>query len=569
MSQRAAVAWRLRGYGALTEADCIAAANETDWAVPGPGQVLVAPEGASLAAQIRQFDDDAGLLAFEIGGEPAAEVRRAAREAAFSIGRAFARRFALWEGPDGTPRHLLVTGHQPLLAHPGILVKTLLVADLAAQDPGAVAINVVVDYDTAVEVSAPFPSRRDGRLSIERVALCAVGYGRPLSQAPPPGAERWEAFCQRATTALESLGPEGAPLVARLARLQAMAAGPAIGRAGHLAEWLTALRHRWEAHALGEGACYLEVPMDELARTRPFRLFFAHVALAAPRFAAVHNETLAEYRRRHRIRSRANPFPDLAVQGSRVELPFWLLTPGVRRRALHVEPQGDGILLSTADGPVTRLPAGSPDRLAAALEQEGLAIRPRAVALTLCVRLLVADLFVHGIGGARYDRVTDRVVERFFGVRPPRYVVASASLPLGLGVRSPEVDAAALRRQLRDLRFNPQRFVGLPGGDGAAEGEALRLAQEKQRLVAEIQRPGAPRRELTRRIEAVNERLYALLEPVRKTLEARLRQAVLAEAERQASLHREYPAFLYEPVRLRRMTETVLAGLRRVDDAAR
>ncbi|NLG69669.1 MAG: hypothetical protein GX496_08945, partial [Firmicutes bacterium] len=113
------------------------------------------------------------------------------------------------------------------------------------------------------------------------------------------------------------------------------------------------------------------------------------------------------------------------------------------------------------------------------------------------------------------------------------------------------------------------RFVGLPGGDGTDEGEALRLAQEKQRLVAEIQRPGAPRRELTRRIEAVNERLYALLEPVRKTLEARLRQAVLAEAERQASLHREYPAFLYEPVRLRRMTETVLAGLRRVDDAAR
>lgn len=557
----------MRGYGALTEAECIAAAREPDWRVPEPGQVLVAPQGASLAAQVRQFDDDANLLAFEIGGEPAAQLRRAAREAAVAIGRAFARRFALWEGPAWTPRHLLVTGHQPLLAHPGILAKNLLVADLAARYPGSVGINVVVDYDTAAEVSASFPSRRGGRLSIERVALCSVGYGRPFSQVPPPGAQRWEAFCRQAAAALESLGPEGAPLVERLADLQAVVAEPVLGQARHLAEWLTALRHRWEAQALGDGACYLEVPMDELASTRPFRLFFAHIALSAARFAAVYNETLAEYRRRHRIRSRANPFPDLAVQGGRVELPFWLLTPGVRRRALHVERQGDGVLLSTADGPVTRLPAGSPAQLADALEQEGLAIRPRAVALTLFVRLLVADLFVHGIGGARYDRVTDRVAERFFGVRPPRYAVASASLPLGLSVGSPEVDAVALRRQLRDLRFNPQRFVGMLADDGAVGGEALRLAEEKRRLVTEIQQPGAPRRELTRQIEAVNERLYALLGPVRETLEARLRQAVQADAERQASLYREYPAFLYEPMRLRRMTETALAGLRRPDEA--
>ena len=36
--------------------------------------------------------------------------------------------------------------------------------------------------------------------------------------------------------------------------------------------------------------------------------------------------------------------------------------------------------------------------------------------LTLWARLLLCDLFIHGIGGAQYDRVTDLIVENYFGV---------------------------------------------------------------------------------------------------------------------------------------------------------
>ena len=38
------------------------------------------------------------------------------------------------------------------------------------------------------------------------------------------------------------------------------------------------------------------------------------------------------------------------------------------------------------------------------------ALRPRALTLTLFARLCVADFFIHGIGGGKYDEVTDRII---------------------------------------------------------------------------------------------------------------------------------------------------------------
>src|SRR5262249_2863990 len=43
-------------------------------------------------------------------------------------------------------------------------------------------------------------------------------------------------------------------------------------------------------------------------------------------------------------------------------------------------------------------------------------------------RLFLADLFVHGIGGGKYDEITDELVRRFYGGEPPDFLVLSATL---------------------------------------------------------------------------------------------------------------------------------------------
>ena len=53
------------------------------------------------------------------------------------------------------------------------------------------------------------------------------------------------------------------------------------------------------------------------------------------------------------------------------------------------------------------------------VEEAGISLAPKAVTLTLFARVFLADLFLHGVGGARYDEVTDGIMRRMYGIEPP------------------------------------------------------------------------------------------------------------------------------------------------------
>jgi hypothetical protein len=66
-------------------------------------------------------------------------------------------------------------------------------------------------------------------------------------------------------------------------------------------------------------------------------------------------------------------------------------------------------------------------------------LAPRALMLTTFSRLLLADQFVHGIGGGRYDQVTDRLIRRHFGVEPPKFAVTTATMYFPDALHRPRV----------------------------------------------------------------------------------------------------------------------------------
>ena len=47
-------------------------------------------------------------------------------------------------------------------------------------------------------------------------------------------------------------------------------------------------------------------------------------------------------------------------------------------------------------------------------------------------RLFVGDVFIHGIGGAKYDRITDGLIRRYYQVEPSNMACVSATLLLDL-----------------------------------------------------------------------------------------------------------------------------------------
>jgi hypothetical protein len=159
-------------------------------------------------------------------------------------------------------------------------------------------------------------------------------------------------------------------------------------------------------------------------------------------------------------------------------------------------------------------------------------VRPRALTLTLFCRLCLGDLFVHGIGGGKYDEVTDAVIRTYFGVDPPGYAVLSATLHLPVPTFPHNAaDVRELARRERDLYWNPQRYA--PEAD------------EKAGLIAAEPTGRAERRRWFRDLRAATDRLRPA---VRDRLAEAGRQLTRAKQEAAANadlLRRDFAWVLY------------------------
>jgi hypothetical protein len=142
---------------------------------------------------------------------------------------------------------------------------------------------------------------------------------------------------------------------------------------------------------------------------------------------------------------------------------------------------------------------------------QGVQLRPRALVTTMFARLVMSDIFIHGIGGAKYDQLTDAIVRRFFGIEPLEYLVATATLKLPVPRRSIEqADVARIDQLLRELRFHPELYVD---GDRAAQP----LVAEKRRWITQAVQPHE-RRARHEAMERINRALSALLQDRRAQL---------------------------------------------------
>lgn len=503
------------------------AAVETDYAIPErSGETLIVPPPERLASLLTLYDPGGGAAVL---GIPLRDLRRRTRERVAGITAAASGRPA-----PRADRPLILMGHQPIFFHPGVWIKYFLLSKWSGTN-GAAGLHCVVDTDATGPISAAIPTGRDGVGRTDRT-LVALDDDVPLESAAVPAPDAWEAF---AGAVRADLGGLGAPdLLDRFAAFAA--AEPAVRRgAATLAMYLDGLRRAYEARA-GEPR-YTEVNVSTLAATPEFQAFALHLLQEPRALLAAYNGCLDEYRRAHRVRSAANPFPNLIEAGGRTEMPFWILHGG-RRTDLFASREGGRLVLGSAAATLATVPAGPAG--VEALAAAGVALRPKALTLTMFARLCLGDLFIHGVGGGRYDRVTDPLAQRLFGVLPAPYAVATATLHLPLGAtRDPAGGRHALERRLMDLRHNPDRHLAAAGDD------ERRLVDEKWRLIREVEtmRPGRERRDATRRIREVNGLLAQRLAPEIAKVEAQLAALRTHPPAEDAVEFRGYPFFLFDP----------------------
>jgi hypothetical protein len=470
--------------------------------------------GNLLAANASLLDSSAT----EIGGVPLAEFRRQAVAEVTET----ARRYLAESGEPAPPAgsRLLVAGHQPELFHPGVWVKNFALHGLAARH-GRAPLNLVVDNDTvkSTTVHVPVVSER-----VEEVTTAAVPFDRPAGDVPYEDyrvADRGQfaSFPERLSEYFRAWGYRPLANDYWSCAVGEVEGGATVGEA--FSRTRRCLERRW-------GLTNLELPTSRLACTGAFAGFAQTLLADAPRFADAYNAAIRDYRTRNHLRSRNHPAPELGHRNDLIEAPYWVWRlDSPHREKLFVRRVNGHLELFAGNRPLERLSIepGEFVRGWAGLLHAGWRIRPRALTLTLFVRLCLADAFIHGIGGGKYDQVTDGIIRRYFHIAPPAYAVVSATLRLPLK-RFPATAADLHRaeRHMRDVEWNPQRFPGALAGrpelvadrvETARTDPADRAARKErfrrlQRLTRELRPAVAGEREAaTRRLERVRAELAA------------------------------------------------------------
>ncbi|MCR4413096.1 MAG: hypothetical protein NUV77_11810 [Thermoguttaceae bacterium] len=493
----------------------------------------------------------------EIGGQPLAELARRARRELIAEARRWTARYReVAPEPADPAAPLFLAGHQPQLFHPGVWLKNFALGWLAERH-GGTAINLVVDSDTMKTHLVPVPSGSVLHPQVSFVPLDQPGEVVPFEERRVVDGATFRDFGRKAAEAVTPLVPN--PLVREFWSL----ATARLAQTDNLGQCLAESRHQWEQ---GWGLATLEVPQSRVCQLPSFARFAAYLLAEAPRFVPVYNEAVREYRELHGIRSTAHPVPDLVVDGSWHEAPFWVWTADdPRRRRLFVRARRDGLVLADRGGweQTLSLRGGDFDRV---IEQwvalgRRVKIRSRALVTTLWARIALGDLFLHGIGGAKYDQVTDAVMARFFGMRPPAILVLSATLQLPIARRRVTPDhARAIDRRLRDLVWHPERcLAGMTPDQGHGEVEVLIAA--KRRWIETSQTPQNARMRW-REIRRINEALQPWLADERQRLLACREQLALALRAEKILGSREHSFCLYPAETLRGFFREVLGPAR-------
>jgi len=423
-----------------------------------------------------------------------------------------------------------VGGHQPSLFHTGVWVKNFALGALAERTNG-VGLNLVIDNDTLSSEHLQVPAGTHERPTIETIAFDRERNPQPWEEIQIIDEPLFSSFGDRVAEAMSHWQID--PLIQEI---WPDATDPSL-ETHLLRDRLTAARARLERRW---GLANLELPISRLCALEPFQWFAGHLFANLPRFREVYNGALADYRSQNKIRSRTHPVPDLREQDGWLESPFWVWKAGQSTRGrVFTRQVAREVHLSDGTDVFARLKL-SPDMDACCavegmqdLPQQGIRLRTRALTTTLFARLCLGDMFVHGIGGAKYDEMTDRIIERFFGLEAPSYLTMSATLhlPLGEPYDVHPIDEVRIQSLIRDLQYNADRHLTSP--DAA---EANTLVAQKQQLIGEqhaAKTQGLGRRqrrersrtnfERFRRLQQVNEQL--------KELSARQGQPLLSELE--------------------------------------
>ena len=282
---------------------------------------------------------------------------------------------------------IVMTGHQPTMHHPGILVKYIALAEqMRAKE--AVGVELVIDHHVGLAGVVPIPKVVQGD---HDVGDGLIRHHLPLLSLDATVPLCWQSTQQpKPLDTADFLATEN--VTKGLGLMHELLGNhlDATDAAGQLAMMTSKLRAPWvKPVQVVRASSLLQTPIGR----RLVELMYED-----PRSCVEAYNKAVQACPDSKMRL-------LKVEEAQIELPLWKRDQAGKRAAVKVPITGESV-------------------------PELDALLPRALLITAISRIGIADLFIHGRSGAVYDKVMEQWISQWLGIRPTGAVAISCTLTL-------------------------------------------------------------------------------------------------------------------------------------------
>ncbi len=525
------------------------------------GELLCIPSLNLIPQLIKSNKERFKAYNFTIGYKGFHEFRKRLREKVILLSEKFTANLGIKSHIYNNSDTIVQTGHQPLFYHPGIIIKNLILNKIGMME-GINAINLIVDTDNFKEIAVNTPSYRDG-IKIEKEILLSNQHSIPYEFSTPPSQEEFNLFIESIENHLSH--PEFKNIYDNfngyINKIRDVRKN-----FNTISEFMTAIRRVYEEEVESE---YLEIPLSYICDTDEFLLFFLSIAMESEKFTSIYNCHLGRYRKEHKLRYPVNPFPNLSIEDEKIELPFWHFYENKRGR-VFAKTKDDTVIVSFEGEDSIEFNKKELYNGIDLIKKNNRKIRPKAMILTLFNRMFASDAFIHGVGGAKYDRITDEIIRDFYKVEPPEFITTSLTLYPNVEISSPSArndrqsgvslrgaittkqsnlikenlqdEIKRLEKKLRDMRYNPERY-----------SKDTSLRREKENLISIIKTDDTDKKEIFIKLKEINERIYQKIESNAEDIQEEIKILKRQQTEMNIIQRRDYPYFLFSPEEIRKI----------------
>jgi hypothetical protein len=481
--------------------------------------------------------------------------RPKSRHELLGIARDYTQTMMDWTGVSDVSKDIIATGHQATWHHCGIWAKNLATCKFAEVIDGN-RLHIVLDHDIC-DTALVLPRQKpDGNWIVERFEIEPEQKSIPLEFRRPPQKNSIKAFVDTVTR--ERQGQFCSDIWPGCLAYSF----DKIPYFHSIADLITYFQSMLNFE-LGLNMIYL--PISKLSESEAFFDFTISIILDAFRFARTYNKAIIKQLCSSKI-NRRDTIPRLRFDRTKksIQLPFWLQSTNGKRTSLCVSlEKGNRIIIGSDTDAFDRLDSssqiGKADQLRNILRRLDYHLRPKAVSLTVFIRLYLADWFVHGVGGSLYEPVTDYIIENYFGMRQLKYGVASCTqtLPQLDSVDSFTENISQLRHELHNMKHNPERYID----ESVLNQEPIvSLLHVKKNKIAQAKNRSAPaglRRTAWKSLMQINHSLSKYTENASRKIEKKILECEKDQVSRKVCNCREYFFGLFSGSKLRRLSESL------------